>query len=164
MNIADTLSLSFRTVSSNKLRTVITIAIIAFGIMALIGIITAIKAMDQSLTESFSTMGANAFTIHFKDRQIRIGGRNNQVIKTTKGALKEKNSNTGKIITYKEAKLFKDRFSFPALISISLRGPRNVVVNDEKIKTNPNIILQGGDENYLQLSGYTISAGRNFSG
>lgn len=163
MQTADTLSLAFKTVKSNKLRTGITVAIIAFGIMALIGIITAIEAMNQSLTENFSTMGANAFSIRFKDRQIKIGGRNDQVKKTTKGALKEKNSSAGKIITYEEAKAFKERFAFPAKVSISIRGPRNTVVNSEKVKTNPNVVVQGGDENYLQLSGYTLSTGRNFN-
>lgn len=163
MQTTDTLSLAFRTVRSNKLRTSITVAIIAFGIMALIGIITAIEAMNQSLTESFSTMGANAFSIRFKDRQIRIGGKSDRVKKTTKGSLKDKNSNTGRIITYEEAKAFKERLSFPALVSLSLRGPRNVVVNNEKIKTNPNVVVQAGDENYLQLNGYTLAAGRNFN-
>ena len=131
--------------------------------MALIGIITAIEAMNQSLNENFSTMGANAFSIRYRDRQIRIGGRNDRVKKTTKGTLKEKNSNTGRIITYEEARAFKQRFAFPALVSISIRGPRNVVVNNEKIKTNPNVVVQAGDENYLQLSGYTLSVGRNFN-
>lgn len=163
MQIADTLSLAFRTVKSNKLRTGITVAIIAFGIMALIGIITAIEAMNQSLTESFSTMGANAFSIRYKERQIHIGGNGNSVKKTTKGSLKEKNSNAGRIITYEEAKAFKERFPYPASIGISLRGPRNVVVNDEKTKTNPNVTVVGGDENYLLLSGYSLTEGRNFN-
>ena len=54
----------------------LTVAIIAFGIMALVGIITAIKAMNQKFTESFSTMGANAFTVRFKERKIHFGGDN----------------------------------------------------------------------------------------
>ena len=140
--LTDSLSLAFRTVKSNKLRTGITVTIIAFGIMALIGIITAIASMNQSLTESFSTMGANSFSIHYQDRQIRIGGRR-EVKKTDLNALKQKNSNNGKIITYQEARLFKERYAFPASVSISLRGPGNVIVNDEKIKTNPNIIFAG---------------------
>ena len=74
MNITDIFSLAYRTVRSNKLRTGLTVAIIAFGIMALVGIITAIKAMNQKFTESFSTMGANGFTIRFKERQIHFGG------------------------------------------------------------------------------------------
>lgn len=163
MQTADTLSLAFRTVRSNKLRTGITVAIIAFGIMALIGIITAIQAMNQSLTESFSTMGANAFSIRFKESQVHIGGNKNRVKKTTRGSLRERKSNTGKIITYDQAKAFKERFAFPAIVSISIRGPRNVVVNNEKTKTNPNVVVQGGDENYLQLSGYNLSVGRNFN-
>ncbi|MEO6330698.1 MAG: ABC transporter permease [Ginsengibacter sp.] len=163
MQIADTLSLAFRTVKGNRLRTGITVAIIAFGIMALIGIITAIAAMNQSLSESFSTMGANAFNIRFKERQVRMGGDNNEVKKTTKGALKEKKSNTGKIITYGQAKAFASRYAYPAMVSISLRGPRNAIVINEKTKTNPNVVIIGGDENYLQLSGYTLITGRNFN-
>ena len=118
--------------------------------------------MNQSLKESFTTMGANAFSIRFKDRQIRIGGNKNDVKKTTKGALKEKKSNTGKLITYEQAKAFKERYNFPALVSISLSGPRNAIVNTDKVKTNPNVVVQGGDEFFLQLNGYTLAAGRNF--
>ena len=68
MNFRDIFSLAYRMVRSNKLRTGLTIAIIAFGIMALIGIITAIDALNSSLRESFSTMGANGFTISYKER------------------------------------------------------------------------------------------------
>ncbi len=161
MQLKDSLSLAFRTVRSNKLRTGITVAIIAFGIMALIGIITAIASMNQSLSESFSTMGANSFSIRYNDRMIRIGG-GREVKKTSTKSLREKKSNARKIITYQEAKLFKERYSFPAGVSISI-GLRNVVVNDNKVKTNPNISLRGGDENYLAQTGYTLAAGRNFN-
>lgn len=163
MRTGDIFSLALRTVKGNKLRTGITVAIIAFGIMALIGIITATKAMNQSLEESFSTMGANAFSIRYKDRQVRMGDDNNEVKKIKKNALKEKKSTLGRIITYEQARAFKDRYLFPALVGLSMRGSGNVIVTDGKIKTNPNIAIIGGDENYLQLSGYTIIYGRNFN-
>ncbi len=162
MQLSDSLSLAFRTVKSNKLRTGITVAIIAFGIMALIGIITAIASMNQSLSESFSTMGANGFAVRYKDRQVRLGRRSN-VKKTNVSSLKRKESNTGKVFTYQEAKLFKERYNFPAKVSISLRGPGNVVVNNLTVKTNPNITMMGGDENYLSQSGYALLTGRNFN-
>ena len=162
MQLSDSLSLAFRTVKSNKLRTGITVTIIALGITALIGIITAIASMNQSLTENFSTMGANSFSIRYQDRQIHIGGRR-QVKKTSLNALKQKKSDNGKIITYEEARLFKERYTFPALVSISINGPQNVVVNNDEIKTNPNITMMGVDENYLAQSGYTLSEGRNFN-
>ncbi len=163
MQLADSLSLAFRTVKANKLRTGITVAIIAFGIMALIGIITATEAMNQSLSESFSTMGANAFAIRFKDRKIHMGGNQEDVTKTTKSALKQKKSNMGRIITYDQAREFKERYTFPAMVSISLRGRRDITIQYEKLKTNPNISMLGGDENYLRLSGYKILGGRNFN-
>ena len=85
MTTLDSFQLAFRTVKGNKLRTGITVAIIAFGIMALIGIITAIQAMNQSLKESFSSMGANAFSIRFKESNVHFGGRGDQVTKTQRG-------------------------------------------------------------------------------
>lgn len=162
MNFRDVLALAFRTVRSNKLRTGLTVSIIAFGIMALIGIITAIKAMNQKFTESFSTMGANAFTVRYKERNIRFGGDNNDDVKLSKkGKRKEKKSSLGKIITKDEAEFFVQRFNFPGLKSISIFGNRNNIVSYETRKTSPNIMLFGGDENYLQLNGFTLLAGRN---
>ena len=75
MNLSDTLSLSYRTIRGNKLRTGITIAIIALGIAALIGINTAIQAMTQKFQESFSAMGANGFSVHARAYNIRFGRR-----------------------------------------------------------------------------------------
>ncbi len=164
MNFRDVFSLAFRTVRSYKLRTGLTVAIIAFGIMALIGIITAIKAMNQKFTESFSTMGANSFTIRYKERNIRFGGGNRNDIRVSKkGSKKEKTSNLGKLITKDEAEIFANRFSFPAVKSLSIFGGRNNIASFNNRKTSPNVILFGGDENYLLLNGFTIQYGRNLS-
>lgn len=164
MQLKDSLSLAFRTVRSNRLRTGITVAIIAFGIMALIGIITAIASMNQSLEESFATMGANSFSIRYNDRTIRMGGGGRgDVKKTSTRTMKKKKSNERKIITYQQAKQFKERYSFPAKVSISIGGPGNVVVSNGKVETNPNVPIRGVDDNYLAQSGYTLSTGRNFN-
>ena len=164
MTFKDTVALSWRNISGNKLRTAITVAIIALGIFALILIITSIKAASNSLTTSFSTMGANSFSLRFKDRNIRIGGgRQRENTKTSKSALREKKSNMGKIITYDEAKAFKERYNFPAKVGLALMGPRNIVCNNDRKKTNPDVTVIGGDENYLELNGYKIAAGRNFT-
>ena len=63
MVLTDSLRLAFQTVKSNKLRTGITVTIIALGIMALIGIVTATTAIKDKMRSSFSSMGANGFTI-----------------------------------------------------------------------------------------------------
>lgn len=164
MTTLDSLSLAWRTVRSNKLRTGITVAIIAFGIMALIGIITAIEAMNQSLKESFSSMGANAFNIRYKESRARMGGNGNDDVKKTRRGLKEKKSNLGKPIRREEAEFFKANYNFPgSQVSIYRRGPGAQEIHYGEKKTNPQITLWGGDENYLAVNGYSINVGRNLN-
>ena len=163
MNSSDVFSLAYRTVRSNKLRTGITVAIIAFGIMALVGIVTAIQAMNQKLTESFSTMGANGFTLRYKERNIRFGNSNDELKVTKKGARKEKASNLGKLITIDEAERFMSNYNFPATGGISTVATRNAIASFGSTKTSPNVFLFGGDEAYLNLNGFEILTGRNFS-
>ena len=164
MNFGDVLSLAYRTVRSNKLRTGLTVAIIAFGIMALVGIITAITAMNQKLSESFSSMGANGFTIRYKERQIRFGGGGGSELQLEKkGAKKEKKSNLGKRITIDEAEAFKNYYRFPATTGISIFANRNSIASYDIRKTSPNILVLGGDDNYLLQNGYKLVAGRNMS-
>lgn len=162
MKLADTISLAYRTVKSNKLRTGITVAIIAIGITALIGIITAIQAMNQKLTESFSTMGANGFTLRFKERNIRFGKETGELKVTRKNARKEKRSNLGKLISEKEAEAFIDLYRFPAVAGISAFAGNNTTVSFGTKKTTPNVFLFGADENYITLNSFSFVAGRNF--
>src|SRR4051812_12422512 len=161
MTLGDSFALAFKTVKSNKLRTGITVAIIAFGIMALIGIITAIEAMNQSLKNSFSTMGANGFSITYKER-FRFNNNNNNNTVQKKGKIQKK-SNLDKPVRKTEAELFKQSYKYPALVSISLGGPGANEIHFKEKKTNPNVNIRGGDENYLAVNGFTVDFGRNFN-
>ncbi len=164
MTYKNSLSLSWKNVKGNKLRTAITITIMALGIFALILIITAIKAASQGLTTSFSSMGANAFSIRYKERNINFGGNKNNDTKKTKTGKIEKKSSSGIPISYDEAREFKERYVFPATkVGIGLRGANGVVANIGSKKTNPDVNITGGDENYLELNGYKILYGRNFN-
>jgi putative ABC transport system permease protein len=161
MRTIDTLSLAYRTISGNRLRTGLTVAIIAFGIMALVGINTAIDAMKQKFTESFSAMGANGFTIRYKSW---FNFNNDGVKEQKKSALREKKSNSNVPITKLQAETFRDRYTYPATISLEISGVQDAVVSLGDRKTNPNVRISGGDENYVELNGYTLSAGRNLNG
>ncbi len=160
MRLTDTLSLAFRTIRGNKLRTGLTVAIIAFGIMALVGINTAIDAMKQKFTESFSAMGAYGFTIHYKNW---FNFSDNNVKSQKKSALREKRSNTNEPITKLQAETFRARYNFPARMALGIGGVGDAVVSVGDMKTNPNIRIQGGDENYIDLNGFTLAAGRNLN-
>ncbi len=160
MRLTDTLSLAFRTIRGNRLRTGLTVAIIAFGIMALVGINTAIDAMKQKFTESFSAMGAYGFTIHYKNW---FNFSDNNVKTHKKSALREKRSNTNEPITKLQAETFRSRYNFPAKMALGFGGVGDAVVSVGDRKTNPNVRVQGGDENYIDLNGFTLAAGRNLN-
>ena len=164
MKTLDSLSLSYNTIKSNRLRTAITVIIIALGIMALIAIITAVEAVNQSLTKSFSTMGANAFSLRYKERTVRFGGGpgRGDTKKVNRNTLVKKSSE-GKPITFEEARGFKERYNFPAIVGIALSGPSGVIVNTDSKKTSPDVRVTGGDENYLTLNGYELAFGRDFN-
>lgn len=163
MRFSDTFSLASRTVRGNRLRTGITVTIIALGITALIFIITCIQAMSQKFSESFSTMGANGFTVRYKERNIQFGGGNkNTMTVSKKGARREKKSSLGKPITQEQAEDFARSYHFPAAVGLSTFASRNAIINNGTRKTTPNVFLFGADENYTALNGFTLYSGRNF--
>src|SRR5690554_4464894 len=150
MSPNENFKVALQSIKSNRLRTFLTALIIAIGITALVGILTSIDAMQSSLTESFSAMGSNSFTIRNRGMNIRIGGQGTQ----------PKNYPN---ITYQDATSFKREFNFPAVVSVTVGVTNGATVKYLSEKTNPNIGISGSDENYLQSSGLNLAAGRNFS-
>ena len=63
MILAESIRMSFQSVRMNMLRTVLTLLIIAVGITALVGILTAIDALLFTMNDNFNRMGANSFSI-----------------------------------------------------------------------------------------------------
>ena len=146
----ENLRISFRAIRSNRVRAVLTMCIIAIGIMALVGILTAIDAIKSSLTNQFTMMGANSFTITSRGMNIQIGNSSTRTRNYSR-------------ISYREATEFKEMFKEPAWVSISFNAGGGTTVKYENEKTNPNVGLLGVDESYLFVSGFDIESGRNFS-
>ncbi len=146
----ENLKVSIQSVRTNKIRTILTILIIAFGIMALVGILTAIDSIKNSITQQFTMLGANSFTIESRSMNIQVGDKR----------YRKKNH---PYISYQEAERFKDEFIFPGVVSISIDASGMATVKRKSEKTNPNIWVIGADENYLRVSGKKLSRGRNFS-
>ena len=146
----ENLRIAVRAIRSNRVRTILTICIIAFGIMALVGILTAIDSIKTSLTSQFTMMGANSFTITSRGMNIQIGN----------SKYRAKNYSR---ISYREAEEFKERFSDGAWVSVSVNATSLATVKYGSEHTNPNVSLQGVDENHLSVAGYEIQSGRNFT-
>ena len=137
-------------VRSNLLRAILTVLIIAFGIMALVGILTSIDALIYSFNDNFSSLGANSFIIYPEGNRAR-GHR--------RGKMKKR----AEPIVFKQAMEFKDRFDFPGKVGIYTRATSLAEAKYGKEKTNPNVRLYGIDENYLDIKGLEIEEGRALS-
>ena len=146
----ENLRVALSSIRGQSLRAFLTVLIIALGIGALVGTLTAIDVMKSSLTSNFTSMGANTFTIRNKEFRIRIG----------RGGKKPKKF---RAITYNEAMDFSERFDFPSTVSVSTMASMAATLKYKSVKSNPNVQVLGIDEHYLSTSGYELESGRNFS-
>ena len=148
--VRENINISLKAIRSQKLRTALTMLIIAIGILSLVGTLTAIDAIKASINSNFTRMGANTFTIRNKEMTVKIG-RNGRGPKGYRP------------ITYDDAIRFSKEYKFPASPSVSTFASGNATIKFESKKSNPNIRVFGGDANYMATSGYEMDKGRNFS-
>lgn len=148
--IIENIKISLESIRSHLVRTILTVLIIALGIMALVGILTSIDAIEYSLTENFTMMGANTFTIKNRSMRIQIGNKVHR-------------ARHYESISFDEAYTFKEKFDFPAFVSMHTFATHTATLKYESEKTDPNVAVIGTDENYLTTSGNELSAGRNFT-
>jgi len=147
---AENIRIALQSIRSNLLRTVLTILIIAVGITALVGILTAIDSIKTSITKEFTFMGANTFTITSRGMRVQVGN-------------KRYRTKNHQYISFYEANDFKEKFDFPATTAVSVYATGTATLKYGSEKTNPNISVRGIDEDYLYTAGYEINRGRSFS-
>lgn len=141
--------IAFDSIKSQLLRTILTVMIIAIGITALVGILSAVTALENTISIDFASMGANTFNLQRYESQVRVSGARDKV---------------NPIIGYREAKQFKDIYNYPfTKTSISFTGTSSAEVKFENEKTDPEVSVLGVNENYLNNSGLNLEDGRDFS-
>jgi len=144
----ENVSIALQSIAGNRLRTSLTSLIIAIGIMALVGILTAVEGIKQYTTDAFSSLGANSFTIQNRGSGIRFGGGRRKTFPP---------------IRYDQAARFRDKFKLPVTTAINLNVSGTAVAKYASNKTNPNVSITGSNENYMLTNGYKLALGRNFS-
>jgi putative ABC transport system permease protein len=139
-------------IRTQLLRTILTILIIAIGIMALVCILTVVAALENTISNKFSSMGSNTFNINQYEFKTHMnGGPDREVVNP--------------IISYPEAVAFTQKYSYPLThTSLSFNAVSNAEVKFESKKTNPEITVIGVDEHFLINSGLETTKGRNFTG
>lgn len=143
-------NVAVKSVKSNGLRSILTIVIIAIGITSLVGILTATDALKNSLSESYSKLGANSF--YFRSEYSN-----------TNTSKKRRNIND-RNITYSQAKFFLDNFKMKgSIVTVYCNASWGESIKSGSQKTDPNIDVLAVDNNYLTFKSAQIASGRNFS-
>lgn len=139
-------------IRTQLLRTILTVLIIAIGITALVGILTVVSALENTLSSDFASMGANTFNINQYENTTRRHGGNERAI-------------INPIISYPEAMAFKNKYKYPLTeTSVSFTATSTAEIKYEATKTDPENTIVGVDEYFMVNSGLETSLGRNFTG
>jgi putative ABC transport system permease protein len=150
MRFSEIILVAFKNVRKNLLRSILTLTIIAFGIMALVGILTAIDAILYSMNDNFSSIGANSYSIR-RSREDLSTVRDGRVIKQ------------GPVISFREAEKFKEAYDMKGTVTLGLECTGTATVKYRDEKTNPTVNLRGVDEAYVNVFKQDIEVGRNFT-
>lgn len=136
-------------IKGQALRTSLTVMIIAIGITALVGILTVVSALENTILKDFASMGANTFSISQYDFSSEINQNDAE-------------QRVNPIISYPEAKAFQDKYNFPfTTTSLSFTAGSAIEVKYQEKKTDPEISVVGIDENFCPNKGLEVVKGRN---
>lgn len=148
-HLKNTLKESFRmavdALRDNKLRSILTLLGIAIGVFSVIGVMTAIRTMESSITEGLNVFGTNTFMIQ-KYPVIQIGPHNRAKYRNRKN------------ITYSQFEDLKKKAVLPKLVTvIDGTGGKSIRYKDEKTK---GVYLYGGGVGSLRTLNTFIDEGR----
>ncbi|WP_417886747.1 ABC transporter permease [Zunongwangia sp.] len=147
--LRENISIAFDSIRGQLLRTILTVLIIAIGITALVGILSAVGALENTISGNFASMGANTFNIQQYDFTSQRGDEIKKV---------------NPIISYREVKLFEKNYQYPyTTTAISFTGTSTAEIKWQNEKTDPEINVLGVNENYITNSGLTVETGRDFN-
>ena len=148
----ENVKIAIGSVRTQLLRTILTVLIIAIGITALVGILTVVAALENTISADFASMGANTFNINQYENTTRRRGNDEREI-------------INPIISYPEAVAFQNKFKYPFTeTSLSFTATSKAEVKFGATKTDPEITIVGVDENFIPNSGLETNLGRNFNG
>ncbi|MGA0916101.1 MAG: ABC transporter permease [Ilumatobacteraceae bacterium] len=141
-------TVALRSIRAQWLRTLLTITIIGTGIMALMSMITATEALRSSLLEQFIGLGAGTLQVSQKAERGAFGGRR---------------LGDTPPLDFNQAMALKKAMAGQAETAVSARGTMMGRLSAGEKETDPNVMVVGGDEGFIPMSAYDLSAGRNFT-
>lgn len=148
--LKENLDVAIKSILSTRLRSILTMMIIAIGITSLVGILTATDSLKALMKENFGKMGATSFAIRSLYSDTQSGGRKIRVINRRN-------------ITLNQAQYFLENYPIPSTSTVYANALNNATIKYGSSKTNPTFSVRAVDENYITYSASKIAKGRGFN-
>ena len=146
MEIFEIITIALNAVRANKLRSILTLLGIVIGVFSIIGVMTAVDVLQNSIENGFSQLGANTFQIQkfpvMASRQEWLKARNR------------------KDISIEHAEYVSDRMTRAEFVGIEVFRGGRVVQSVSGEKTNPQVTIMGENPDGLQTNNWIIESGR----
>jgi putative ABC transport system permease protein len=150
MQLGENVKQAFNSIRGNKLRSALTLLGIIVGVFSIIGVMTAIGALTNSVDASLSQLGAETFQIK-KFPSMHTG---------PSGWLKYMKR---KPISYEQIKLVRDEVSLPLAVSAE-HGIPAATASYGAEKSDPLYQILGSDDNFAINHNFDVAKGRMLTG
>lgn len=148
MEFSETIRIALSAIKANKLRSTLTLLGIVVGVFSIIGVMTAMRVLENSIENGLSDLGAHTFQIQ---KMPRFANR-----KEWLKAMARKD------ITYEQAKEVERRMTLAEYVGIEgSEGGNTVQFGD--LKSNPDVNVYGETDQGFPTNNWTIAEGRIFS-
>jgi len=142
----ENLQVSIGAVRANRLRSVLTITIIAIGITSLVGIMSAMEAVKGSVNSNFGKLGAGSFTV--------------SASYSTTTSEEHKRIKNKRELSYAQIRRFMEAYDIPGIKTAYVKISSTDIFKTADTKSDPRMTLIAADENYLDYLNLQIKKGQ----
>ncbi|MBI3189330.1 MAG: ABC transporter permease [Ignavibacteriales bacterium] len=152
LNVKESFFMALAAIRTNKLRSILTLLGIAVGVFSIIGVMTAMGVLLNSIQGEMSALGVNTFQVQ-KYPMFQSGSAKEQA------SLRNRRD-----ITLEQAMRLKENASMAKLVGMFVFADWGKIVQSSNgLKTNPNISLSGRDIEGFTANSWTIGEGRLYT-
>ncbi|MEX1276143.1 MAG: ABC transporter permease [Bacteroidota bacterium] len=149
MEFKEIITISLNAIKANKLRSVLTLLGIGVGVFSIIGVMTAVRVLQNSIESGLSNLGTHTFQIQ---KMPLMAGR-----EAWMQARKRKD------ITYAQARTVAERLTTAEHVGIEGWNGGNTISLLSGEKTNPNVGVAGETPEGIPTNNWTIKEGRSIT-
>ena len=150
MQIKESLIMAISSVRTNKLRSILTLFGIAVGVFSIIAVMTAMNALQYSIENGMSQLGANTFQVQKYPTGFRMGPGQWEKYRNRKN------------ITYDQGLFIKEKSKLAAAVGLESHSGGKII-KTEKYQSNPNVNINGEDVEGLITNDYIVEFGRGLT-